>query len=197
MRWAVSPFHCFFFNDTLYRQIFGAPMGSCISPVVANIFMEHIKRQALSTFWEPPKISLRYVDDVFCVNKLSVIDDFHHHVNTLSPNIKFTLELENNSFLAFLDVRVNRTVNCKLWTTVYHKPTHTGRYLQFDYHHPYSISWFELEPCITESTPSFKNHLNANLILISPRKHWLSMVSVLDLPIPFLWVEPTSQLVLS
>ena len=132
----MSPFHYFFFNDTLYRQIFGAPMGSCISPVVANIFMEHIERQALSTFREPLKISLRYVDDVFCVNNLSVIDDFHHHVNTLSPNIKFTLELENNSFLAYLDVRVNRTVNCKLWTTVYHKPTHTDRYLLFDSHHP-------------------------------------------------------------
>ena len=32
----------FSFNDSLYQQIFGARMGSCISPVVANIFMEHI-----------------------------------------------------------------------------------------------------------------------------------------------------------
>ena len=84
----------FSFNHSLYRQIFGAPMGSCISPVVANIFMEHIERQALSTFREPPRIWLRYVDDVFCVIKSSVIDDFHHHINSISPNVKFTLELE-------------------------------------------------------------------------------------------------------
>ena len=123
-------------NDTLYRQIFGAPMGSCISPVVANIFMEHIERQVLTTFREPPRIWLRYIDDMFCVITSSVIDDFHHHANSISPNIKFTLELEDNSSLAFLDVRVNRTVNCKLWTTIYQKPTHTDRYLQFDSHHP-------------------------------------------------------------
>ena len=87
----------FSFNDSLYRQIFGAPMGSCISPVVANIFMEHIERQALSTFREPPRIWLRYVDDVFCVIKLSVIDDFHHYINSISLNVKLTLELEDNN----------------------------------------------------------------------------------------------------
>ena len=97
----MSPFHCFFFYDTLYRQIFGAPMGSCISPVVANIFIKHIKRQALTTFREPPRIWLRYVDDVFCVIKSLVIDDFHHHVNSISPKVKFTLELEHNSSSAF------------------------------------------------------------------------------------------------
>ena len=126
----------FSFNDSLYRQIFGVPMGTCISPVVANIFMEHIERQALTTFREPPRIWLRYVDDVFCVIKSSVIDDFHHHINSISPNVKFALELEDNNSLAFLDVYVKRTVNSKLWTTIYQKPTHTDRYLQFDSHHP-------------------------------------------------------------
>ena len=98
--------------------------------------MEHIERQALTTFRDSTKIWLRYVDDVFCVIKSSVIDDFHHHVNSSSPNTKFTLELEDNSSLAFLDVRVKRTLNCKLWTTIYHAPTHTDRYLQYDSHHP-------------------------------------------------------------
>ena len=54
----------------------------------------------------------------------------------MSPNVKFTLELEDNNLLAFLDVYVKRTVNSKLWTTIYQKPIHTDRYLQFDSHHP-------------------------------------------------------------
>ena len=62
--------------------MFGATIGFCISPVAANIFMEHIERQALTTFREPPRILLRYVDNVFCAIKLSVIDDFHHHINS-------------------------------------------------------------------------------------------------------------------
>ena len=54
----------FSFNDSLYRQIFGAPMGSCISPLVANIFMEHIERQALTTFREP--LEFGYVMLMMC-----------------------------------------------------------------------------------------------------------------------------------
>ena len=44
--------------------------------------------------------------------------------------------MEDNNSLVFLDVYVKRTVNSKLWTTIYQKPTHTDRYLQFDSHHP-------------------------------------------------------------
>ena len=112
-------------------------MGSCISLVVANIFMEHIERHAVTTFREPLRIWLRNVNDVFCVIKSSVIDDFQHHINSISPNIKFALELEDNSSLAFLDVCVNHTANCKLWrSTIHQKPIYTDRYLQFDSHHP-------------------------------------------------------------
>ena len=46
----------FTFQNVLYRQTFGTPMGSCISPTVANIFMEHIEKAALTTFHTPPKL---------------------------------------------------------------------------------------------------------------------------------------------
>ena len=69
-------------------------MGSCTSPVVGNIFIKHIERQALTALREPTRIWLRYVDDVFFVMKSSVIDDIHHRINSSSPNVKFTQELE-------------------------------------------------------------------------------------------------------
>jgi len=46
----------FAFNNTLYRQIFDTPMGTCILPIVANIFMEHIERLAVTSFRDPPRI---------------------------------------------------------------------------------------------------------------------------------------------
>ena len=124
----------FSFNSVLYRLTFDAPMGSCISPVIANIFMESVERAAIDSSQEPPRIWVRYVDDIFCVIKVSVIDDFLHHINGISPTI--TVEIEENCSLAFLDVKVSRNLNNTLWTNIYQKPTHTNRYLQFDSHHP-------------------------------------------------------------
>ena len=67
----------FSFQNVLYRQTFDTPMGSCISPIVANIFMEHIKKAALTTFHTPSKLWLRYVDDAFCVLKKEHMTEFH------------------------------------------------------------------------------------------------------------------------
>ena len=39
----------FYYNGTVYQQIFGTAMGSPVSVVVANIVMEHIEDLALST----------------------------------------------------------------------------------------------------------------------------------------------------
>ena len=63
----------------LYRQLCGAPMSSCISPVVANAFMKYVERQALTSFREPPKIWLRYVSDIFCIVNYSIIDKYLQH----------------------------------------------------------------------------------------------------------------------
>ena len=81
-------------KNVLYRQICGASMESCISPEVANIFTEYVERQVLTFFREPPKIWIRYVYDIFCIINYSIIDDFLQHLNSLSPNIQFTVEIE-------------------------------------------------------------------------------------------------------
>ncbi|XP_074029242.1 uncharacterized protein [Leptinotarsa decemlineata] len=55
--------HCikntyFIYNDQRYRQIEGAPMGSPLSPVVANLFMEEIETEAIATSPLKPKLWL-------------------------------------------------------------------------------------------------------------------------------------------
>ena len=37
------------FQDQFYEQVEGAAMGSPVSPIVANIYMEYLEQKALST----------------------------------------------------------------------------------------------------------------------------------------------------
>ena len=72
----------FSFKNVLYYQIFGVPMGSCISPILADIFMEFVEHRAISTFHTPPKLWVRYVDDTFCVIEQQYAEEFYKHLNT-------------------------------------------------------------------------------------------------------------------
>jgi hypothetical protein len=44
-------------------------MGSSLSPIVANLVMESIEQEALTTFTFPVKHWRRYVDDTFVILK--------------------------------------------------------------------------------------------------------------------------------
>ena len=91
-------FTVFSFKNTLYRQVFEAPMGSCISPVVANIFMAYVEKTALNTFHTPLTIWIRFVDDLFCTIKRSCVREFHDHQMAYLPsssslmNLKWTVD---------------------------------------------------------------------------------------------------------
>ena len=65
------------------------------------------------------------MDDVCCV---VMSDWFHHHVNKIEPCIQFTLEVEKEGQLPFLDVLMKRESDGTVSTTVYRKQTHTDKY---------------------------------------------------------------------
>ena len=126
----------FSFNGEFYEQREGAAMGSPVSAVVANLYMEFFEGLALNAAPARPRIWKRYVDDTFSVMKKGDVDGLLNHLNSIRPSIKFTMELEEDGSILFLDTRVTRKVEGKLDITVYRKPTHTDRYLHFRSHHP-------------------------------------------------------------
>ncbi|CAK1589294.1 unnamed protein product [Parnassius mnemosyne] len=110
-------------------------MGSPVSPVVADIFMEDFEEKALLTAPVNPRFYRRYVDDTFTILPSDKITAFLNHLNSINPNIQFTMELEANNTLAFLDVLVIRNPDNTIGHTVYRKNTHTNRYLNGESHH--------------------------------------------------------------
>ena len=57
----------FTYNNTIYKQVHGCAMGSPVSPVIANLYMEEIEERAITNTANPPKEWDRYVDDVFSI----------------------------------------------------------------------------------------------------------------------------------
>ena len=129
----------FRYNNQHYQQLDGVAMGSPVSPVVSDIFMEDFEDKALSDGSICPPLWKRFVDDVLAVVKRDKGSPLLDHLNEQHPNIKFTMEEEEEGSLPFMDVRFTRTANGKLHRQVYQKPTHTNRYVQYDSHQPDSV----------------------------------------------------------
>ncbi|GJQ66139.1 hypothetical protein Trydic_g4204 [Trypoxylus dichotomus] len=100
-------------------------MGSPLSPVMANIFMESFEHEANESSRMKPKCWYRYVDDTFVI--------WPH--NRQHADINFTMEIEEDGNLPFLDVLVECTDSNRVGYSVYRKKTHTDRYLHATSHH--------------------------------------------------------------
>ena len=125
----------FVFNKKLYMQVNGLAIGASTSGFAAEIFMERLETKALNTFFNPPSIWKRYVDDTFTKLKQIVFEQFLTHLNEQHPRIKFTSEVEVNRALAFLDNKVHREIDGSTKITIYRKKTHTDQYLDFTSNH--------------------------------------------------------------
>ena len=82
----------FSFQGQFYEQFEGAAMGSPVSPIVANLYMEYLEQKALSTAPHPLGFWGRYVDDTFFIHKEANKQGFRQHINSVDPAIKFTVE---------------------------------------------------------------------------------------------------------
>ena len=126
----------FVYQGQFYQQLEGAAMGSPLSPIVANIFMEKFEEEALATAPHPPHLWKSYVDDTFVIQEEQYKNEFFQHINSLDDNIKFTAETTKaDGSMPFLDTLVTTKSDGSLETTVYRKPNHTNQYLQWDSHH--------------------------------------------------------------
>ena len=126
----------FLFQGQFYKQTQGTAMGSPVSPVVANLYMEFFDHSILTSAVNPPGLWRRYVDDTFVILQQSHREEFLQHINFVDPSIHFsTEEAKQDGSIPFLDIFVTLQDDGTLTTSIYRKPTHTDLYLQWDSHH--------------------------------------------------------------
>ena len=112
-------------------------MGSPVSPLVADLFLQEIETVALRSFVDPPRLWLRYVDDTFVIIKTNQVEAFHKFLNQQCDQIKFTVECENDQrSLHFLDCDLKVNQHGEFESTVFRKPTHSDLYLNYESAHP-------------------------------------------------------------
>ena len=126
----------FMFQGKYFEQLEGAAMGSPISPIVANLYMESFEVEAIRSAPHPPYLWKRFVDDTFTIIGSSQKNEFLEHINSIDKYIQFTAEdLRSDGAMPILDILITPEEDGILSTSVFRQPTHTDLYLQWDSHH--------------------------------------------------------------
>ena len=132
----------FSFQNEFYEQVEAVPVGSPISPIVANLYMEQFEEKALRSAANPPWLWCRLVDDTGVIQQQASKQAFLEHINSIDPAIKFTVEgTQGNGAIPFLDTLITLLADNSLYITVYCKPTNTDQYLQWHSHHCLSAKY--------------------------------------------------------
>ncbi|XP_067205235.1 uncharacterized protein [Linepithema humile] len=126
----------FTFNNKIYKQTFGSPMGSPLSPILADIVMTDLELRAMENLEFSLPIYVRYVDDILTMVPRRHIEDVLRSFNSVHDRLRFTAEIGGDN-INFLDITLYRGNNQFMFNW-YRKPTFSGRFLNFHSQHPIS-----------------------------------------------------------
>jgi hypothetical protein len=93
--------------------------------------MDNFEERALKQATQKPLYWFHYVDDTFVIlpHGTEKLERFLDCLNGLHRNIQFTMEMEKDGHLPFLDIDVYKRPEGSLGHKVYRKPTRTNLYL--------------------------------------------------------------------
>lgn len=111
-------------------------MGSCISPSVADLVLDILIENTIKELDFHIPFVKKYVDDLIAIVPEDKIEAILDQFNKYNESIQFTIEVESNNILPFLDLRLHHHPNGTISTTWYRKPTSSGRILNFHSNHP-------------------------------------------------------------
>ena len=98
----------FKFRGQFYKTTNGLAMGCPVSPIVANIFMSQLEEKAINDMPSKPSLWLGFVDDILAIVKHRALQVTLETLNEQHDDITFTMEVEENGQLPYLDARIAR-----------------------------------------------------------------------------------------
>ena len=107
-------------KGNIYIQKDGVSMGSVLGPLFSQFYMCNLENNIFNSI-KNPQIYLRYVDDIL------ILSNNHQEITKLQKEfqknsvLNFTIELNKNNRIPFLDVLID-TNNNKFTTSTYKKP---------------------------------------------------------------------------
>lgn len=139
MDFCIYDANYFVFQKQIYKQNDGVPMGSPLAPTLAGLALDFLLSKVVAKLKQKPKFVLKYVDDLLLELHISQLEIVLKKFNDFHPKLQFTMEKENeNHQIPYLDILITREIDNSMSFNWYHKPTHSGRILNFVSHHPFA-----------------------------------------------------------
>ncbi|XP_044764498.1 uncharacterized protein LOC123321057 [Coccinella septempunctata] len=128
----------FSFNDEIYSQNEGTAMGNPASGGFAYLVMNDLIKKSLKRLsFHIPSLKL-YVDDTWMAIPKNGIDELLAVFNGYHSKLKFTIEVETDRQIPFLDVMVYHQDDGTLKTCWYKKPSSSNRISNFSSNQQFS-----------------------------------------------------------
>ncbi|XP_050512088.1 uncharacterized protein LOC126888113 [Diabrotica virgifera virgifera] len=127
----------FIYKNKIFQQTDGCAMGASISSAIAQLVLEHLEEIVLNKIDFDILFFYRYIDDCLTAAPEDKLDILLSEFNNFHQKLNFTLEIEKNCQINFLDLTLHRN-NSTITTSWYTKKTWSSRYLNFNSHHPLS-----------------------------------------------------------
>jgi hypothetical protein len=150
-----------------FKQMTGLPMGSKLSGLLADVFMDHLENIVLNSL--PTPLYYRYVDDcLLIVDSKETALDVLNTFNQLHQNIKFEIELPiENGCLSLLDFTL-QIHNGKISTSPYIKPIKSDLFMHGNTALPSSTKM----NIITNEWERIKSKCSGNALMKNERKRF-------------------------
>ena len=117
----------------------GIAMGSPISSIIAEIYLQHIEQTYIKHWIESKEIIYykRYVDDILIIYDINHTNEqkISQYINKIDENLQFKPTIEERNKISYLDLTIHRNNN-SLDLSIYRKPTSTDICIHYLSNHP-------------------------------------------------------------